>query len=194
MRTILDSGRHRWAAEVVVLAAICRSAGDSDVRRIQTLPLGTTLSIVALGLILTAIGWVLLVYLFSWAATLVGRHLLAGEATTADVRAAVAWGLVPLIWTGVLIRIPARLYLSRFMAIRSDEWQTIVSFIESGGCGLAVVLIAVQFTVFAWAAWVTSSCVGEALRFSTARGFGTLAITAVIPLVVTIAGVIASHG
>ncbi len=193
IRRILDSGQHRWAAEIVVLANICSSASDSDIRvmdvNLPGLKLLPTLALVTLGLIAGAVLWVLLLYLFSWVATLVGRKL-EGEGTVADVRTALAWSLVPVIWS-VIFRIPIAVYRHRFLVQGGSGMEILHRFVEQGGCTLAVIVLAVQLAVEAGVVVLSSFCVGEALRFSTAKGFATVAISAAIPIVVVIAAVLA---
>ncbi len=193
MRRILDSGRHRWAAEIVVLAYICSTIGDSDIivmdENLPGLKLLPKLAIVTLATIAGAILWVLLLYFFSWVATLVGRKL-EGEGTAADVRTALAWSLAPVIWA-VILRIPLAVYRHRFLVQGGNEMDILHRFVEQGGCTLAVIIGGVQLAVQAGVVVLASFCVGEALRFSTAKGFATVAISAAIPIVVVIAAVLA---
>lgn len=193
MRGILDSGQHRWTAEITALAAICAAAAGSDVRELQKelpgLEIVPTLALALLALIGDAIVWVLLLYLFSWLATLVGRKL-DGQGTAADVRAALAWSLVPVIWA-VILRIPLVIYQRRFVLEGGSPWTVAGNLIEQGGCTLAVMLLTVQMLVRIAVVVLASFCVGEALRFSAWKGFGTVAISAAIPIVVVIAAILA---
>jgi len=192
MRRILDGGRNRWSAELIALACICTSVSDPDFQHLQNYRLGPTLAIVALGLIVTAIVWVLLAYLFAWSTTLAGRHLLDGSGEVADVRAAIAWGSVPLIWS-VLIRIPVALHKSKLVSAGTSHVDQIMNFVSMGGCSIAVTLFAIQLALYVWVMWVTSNCVGEAMRFSSWRGLGALAITSAIPVVVGVAAYLTLH-
>ncbi|HSP15298.1 MAG TPA: YIP1 family protein [Thermoanaerobaculia bacterium] len=192
MRRILDSGSSRWTAQIVILAFICTSIGDSDLREMQrTLPglaLMPTLATVILALLAGAVVWVLLLYLFAWGATLVGRRL-EGQAAVADVRAALAWGLVPLIWSAI-IRIPLAIYRNRFI-LHGSEGRVLTSFIEQGGCTFAILLLTVQLVVNAGVVVLASFCLAEALRVPSWKGFATIAITAAIPVVIAVAAVLA---
>jgi hypothetical protein len=193
MRRILDGGAHRWTAEIVVLAFVCASFSDPDIRHLpEVLPnfsLGPTLALVALVLLLVATCWVLLVYAFAWLATFVGTRL-DGRGTVADVRAALAWGLVPLIWS-VVYRIPVGFYRSKPRVHTGSPVQISIDFLQHGGCGLALAVLALQLAFDIWVLFVASSTVAEALRFESWKGLSTIAITAAVPVVITIAAVIA---
>ncbi len=193
MRGILDSGQHRWTAEITALASICAAAGDADVRVLQkglpSLEIVPTLALALLALIGGAIVWVLLLYLLSWLATFVGRKL-DGQGAAADVRAALAWSLVPVIWA-VILRIPLVIYQQRFVLEGGSPWTVLGNLIEQGGCTLAVILLTVQLLFRVAVVVLASFCVGEAMRFSTWKGFGTVAISAAIPIVVVVAAVLA---
>src|SRR5512140_563238 len=106
MRRVL-AGSDRWAPQVVVLAFLCASVGDPDIRRLSTVLPGLGLSAIAvvlLGLVVSAALWLVVWFVVSWLATMAGRWL-GGLAPAADVRAALAWGMVPVIWS-VVYRIP----------------------------------------------------------------------------------------
>ncbi len=50
-------------------------------------------------------------------------------------------------------------------------------------------LTALQLVINVWTLFVASSCVGEAHRFSSAKGFLTLVISAALPLIVIVGAV-----
>lgn len=190
VRRILDGGK-RWTWEVIVLASVCSSYFDPDINRIKAVTLTTKIAIAVLAVIVNAIVWIAVAYLFAWGATLVGRRL-EGSGSVADVRTAIAWSLVPQVWS-IVFRIPASLYMSRYAGHVSDPHRAVLAFVQQGGCSIVVVLITIQLFLYALIVFDASSTVGEALHFSTLRGFGTIAITAVIPIVVTVAAVIATR-
>jgi hypothetical protein len=123
MRRVLDGGRDRWTIQIVVLAFICASVGDADISKLLAalpdLSLNATLALVALALLLIAACWIIVLYLFAWVATFIGRWL-DGQGEIADVRAALAWGLVPVIWS-VVLRIPLAVYKSRVIPQTLDQ-------------------------------------------------------------------------
>lgn len=191
IRRILDSGRPRWTWEVIVLASVCSSFVDPDIRRATGLTLTTRLAVAVFGVIVNAAVWVGLAYLFAWVATLVGRRL-QGEGSVRDVRTAVAWALVPQIWS-ILYRAPASFYLSNMVRETNDHPALLLDFIRQGGCSAVIVLLTLQVLLYAWIVFLGSVTIGEALRFSPWRGLATLAITSVIPIVIGVAAFIATR-
>lgn len=192
MRRILDAGRDRWTIQVLVLACFCAELSDIDTRHARTvfpnLKLMTLIAIVCLVLVVVALVWVLLLFLLSWIATWVGR-LLGGKGTPSDVRAALAWGIVPVIWS-VIYRIPVVVYRNQFdVQPEKNVRDVLSSFVAHGGCGFMVVLFALQTICFLGTFIVGSLCVAEAHQFSTDRGFITVAITLALPLMVIFAAV-----
>ena len=187
MRRILDSGPDRWAIQIILLAFVCSSVSDVDTRRLSealpSLKLPFVLAIVVLSILVGAAGWVLALFLFSWIAAPVGR-LMGGVGTAPEVRAALAWGMVPVIWS-VLYRIPVAVYQSRFpIRAHTNVREILVQFMAHGGCSLIVVLIACQILIAIWSLFVASSTLGEAHRFSTAQGFLNLIIAVALPVLV----------
>jgi Yip1-like protein len=191
MRRILDS-THRWTVEIVILASICSAFVDSDLRELNRavpeLKLMPVLALVVLTLVVTAMLWVALLYLFAWPVTFVGRRL-EGQAPVADVRAALGWGLVPVIWS-VIARIPIAAYRQRFL-LHGNSSRVLTSFIEQGGCAFAVVVLTVQITVITAVVTLSGFCVAEALKVPTWKGFAAVGITAVIPVIVGVAALLA---
>lgn len=192
MRRILDSGPHRWAIQIILLAFICASVSDVDPHKItEALPslnLPVVLIIVLLSILLGAAGWVLMLFLFAWIAAPVGR-LMGGVAAAADVRAALAWGMVPMIWS-VLYRIPLAVYKNRFpVPTDANIREILLQFMSHGGCSLIVFLIACEIALGLWTLYVASSTLGEAHRFSTAQGFLNLVLAVAVPILVIAAAV-----
>jgi hypothetical protein len=189
MRRVLDGVGNRWALQVVVLATFCSAFSDTDIRRLRTILPGLSLvsagAILTLGLIVDALCWIGLLYLFALAATFVGRRL-DGRAEIADVRAALAWGVTPAIWF-VLLRIPLTIYAYRLVPQAVVPRKLVFDFIANGGCTFAILALTFEVLLYAWVAWVASSTVGEALRFSSWKGLATIAIVAAAPVVIVIA-------
>ncbi len=195
MRRILDAGPDRWAVQIVLLAFVCTAVSDADAGRLnQTFPgmkMVPVLAIVALTMILSALGWVLFLYLVGWVTTAIGRAL-GGEGTVADVRAAVAWAMVPLIWS-VIYRIPATIFATHFHYTTMNSREMIFNFLAHGGCSIAIVYFAVRFLVSLLCLYVASNTIGEAQRFSSPMGLASIALTLALPLAVAAAAVLAVH-
>ena len=192
MRRILDGGGDRWAVQIVLLAFLCASVSDTDARSLgEVLPdvkLLPLMSIIVVALAVQAAVWVLALFILSWIAVAVGR-MLGGTGTGADVRAALAWGMVPMIWS-VIYRVPLAIFKDR-IPVRPDQHvrDILLNFVQHGGCAVMVVMIALQIVFMLWSLFVASCTLGEAQRFSTEKGFVNLVITIAIPLLVIFAAV-----
>ncbi len=194
MRRILGD-RDRWTAQVVILAFLCASVHDVDSRHLPIVLPGlgfSSLAIIALGLVIGAAAWGILLFCLSWIATFVGRKM-GGVASAADVRAALAWGMVPVIWSPVY-RIPFAVFESRLVSPAGVPPQIhLLDVLAQGGCSIVVVFLAFQFLFMVWCAFVGSCCVSEAQQFSSAKGFLNVAIAIGVPVVIVAAALVA-HG
>jgi Yip1 domain len=191
MRRILANSS-RWEFQVVALAAICTSVNEADSRAftdaLPSIRLMPGLAIAAVGLVAQALSWILLLLILSWIAAPVGR-LLGGIGKVRDVRAAMAWAMVPMIWSA-LYRIPFTIMASGLHSSqRQDPHKLIAGFISHGGCSLIVVYLFLQF-IFELACIVIGCfTVAEAQKFSAQKGFLNIAITLVLPVLIVVAAV-----
>jgi len=192
MRRILDA-RDRWTIQIVVLACICSETDDIDPRAAgQLLPYLKFLSIAAIAVLVIvaiAISWVVILVVLSWLATFSG-HLLGGTGTTRDVRAALSWATVPIIWS-VIYRVPFAIYKNQVDLRNVHLRDVLFNFVAHGGCALIVVVLGLQLIFFVWSIFIGTHTLAEAQRFSTEKGFVNLAITLAFPVLV-IAGAIVS--
>ena len=195
MRRVLDAGRDRWTVQIVILAFLATAVNDPDTRQITRvlpdLPMSALLALIALALILSPVIWLLFLYVIGWIATMVGRWL-GGQGPVADVRAALAWSLVPTIWS-VIVRIPLAIYSGRFNPEKLDL-QTLGDIIASGGCSIFAIVAAFQMILYVWTLYIASNTLGEAMRFSSWKGLGTIAISGTLPFVLMIAAVLSFRG
>ena len=195
MRRVLDTSADRWTIPVAILATVCSQYSDTDIRAIQNklpdLTLASTLALVVLGLVGTAICWLLALYLFGWLVTLIGRRL-GGQADVADVRAALAWGTAPVIWS-LIVRIPIGIYAYRLVPQTIDSHAALVNFVTNGGCTFAIIALTLQLLLYAWVIYVMSNTVAESLRFSSWRGLATISILMALPIVMVIAAQLAGR-
>ena len=191
MRRILD-GSDRWVIQVTMLAAVCTDTQDIDASRVSELlgqfKMMPMLAAVALGLIVDALSWVLVLYILSWIAFGIGRFL-GGTAPVRDLRAAMAWALVPAIFSP-LYRVPFVIAARGLHAgPRMNVHETVINFLSHGGCSLIVIYLFVQI-VFELAVVVLASfTVAEAQRFSTQKGFVNVVATLALPVAVVLAAV-----
>jgi len=185
MRRILDSGEHRWSVEVVVLAFACASVNDAY-RLDEALPglkLLPTLAIVALSIVVGAAAWVVTLFIMSWIATPIGR-ILGGTGTVADVRAALGWGMAPIVWSAIY-RVPLAILMSEFhIGSQTNTRQVFLDFVAHGGCSIIILYLGFQLLFAIWSFVVGCFTLAEAHRFSAEKGFVNLAIAIALPLLV----------
>jgi len=133
-----------------------------------------------------------LFYLYAWVPYFAGRFL-GGTGDVRGVRAAVAWGFAPAVWA-LLYRIPAAISFVSSGAAAVNVRNGGVKFnpgMLANGCGVTLVFMLLELIVFVWTAVVMSNTVAEAHDFSALHGLGTLVISAIVPVVVVIAAVLA---
>jgi hypothetical protein len=194
MRRVLDSPQ-RWWWQIVAAAAVATHIGDADVVK-TTLPGFSRLALIGLGIggvIANAIAWILLTWIFGWIAAGAGR-MLGGSAPARDVRDALAWGLVPLVWS-IFIRVPEAIYRHALLPARKggSEREMVLNVIANGGCSMLVVAMVAGLILTVACIWIATSTLAEVQRFSLAQAFGNLAIAVITPIAIIAAAVIAAN-
>jgi hypothetical protein len=192
MRRILQSA-DRWTLQIIVLASVCTTVVDVDTKAIaRELPgmtLAPTLALTVVGIVAQAISWILLALIVAAIAAPIGRFLLHGTAKFRDVFAAVAWALVPAIWS-ILYRAPFAMLSYRLHEVpREDVKKFLFSFVSHGGCSLVVVYIFLQIAFEIACVVLGSFTIAEAQRFSTQKGFVNVIAAFVFPVMVIFAAV-----
>jgi hypothetical protein len=137
------------------------------------------------------VAMVALAWFYSWVLYFIGRFL-GGTGDFRRMRSAVAWGFAPAIWA-LLYRVPAAFWLSpsstsvrvRNGAVNFDPGRI------ADGCGVALFFALLELGVFVWCAVVLSNTVAEAHELTAWQGLGTLALSALVPVVVAIAAFLA---
>jgi hypothetical protein len=190
MRRVLDRGRALVlplfvAATISMMMKDCSVAGLAQVVKSEG---ATAMAMIAGAVVCGAILMVGLLYGLSWMVFYAGR-LLEGHATPTEVRAAMAWGLAPLILL-LLIRVPVA-FLRAPTDLRRIGGGMNVMLPSSGSLAGALVLVVINAVVLLWAVYVTSETLGEANQFSGWKGLGTLAIVGATPLVIGLAAFLA---
>ena len=108
--------------------------------------------------------------------------MLGGSGPVADVRAALAWAMVPVIWS-VIYRIPLAILQRRIqIQPKPNVHDVLLRFVEHGGCSFLVILLALEFLFFLWCIFVASCTVAEAQRFSIQKGFVRPVMAVRLPL------------
>lgn len=189
MRRILDSGRSRWVVPVVLLAFVSGVMTDSDLRDVRkVLPDVPTAVVIACVIGGSAIAYLVLFYIFGWVATIVGRFL-EGQGTVRDVRAALAWGLAPLLFSPIY-NIPAAMMIHNMKLPEQGDKAALFDVISRGGCTYALLFALLDLAFRIWYIVVASATLGEAHRFSSWRGLGVFVIAAIIPIIIAAAAVL----
>jgi hypothetical protein len=151
--------------KVVMLAVLGGIAGSfSGTEPISGMVIGIVIGAIS-GLLQVYVGGFLLRWIGSW---------YGGEATTEEVRAAVAWALVPIIWT-LALEIPVLVLMLTFSLAARITNAEIFSTIMAGTMGvLSLGLTLVHTIVSLWAFVVLVACIGEVHRFSGWKALGTV--------------------
>jgi Yip1 domain len=191
MRRILDRP-DRWSLQIVFLAFVCASVNDIDVRHFTGILPGIHLlpglMLLALSIIAGGFLWIGTLFILSWIATVVGRHT-GGEGNARDVRAALAWAMVPIVWSPIY-RLPLVLLgIGANINPDANGRQEVLNFISRGGCSLLVLFFGFQLLFAIACVALASFTVAEADRFSTQKGFLNVAITIALPLMVLAAAI-----
>ena len=193
MRRILDAGRDRMIIPLVLLTAISFVFGDADRASITNVDPAKRLQFVLifcavlLGVMLVTL---LLFYLFSWAAFAIGRTM-EGQGSAREVRSALAWGTVPIIWA-MLYRIPVAIWFPAAKMQVGNAGHTRFTLNTGQGCVTVMILAALELAIVIWWLIVASNTLGEAHRFSSWRGLATILLTAITPIIIVIAAVLAA--
>jgi hypothetical protein len=191
MRRILDRP-DRWSLQLVFLAFVCASVNDIDVRHftgiLPEIHLMPGLAALALAIIIGGFAWIGTLFVLSWIATVIGRQM-GGEGNARDVRAALAWAMVPIVWSPIY-RLPLVLLgIGANINPNANARQEVLNFVSRGGCSMLVLFFGFQL-LFAIACVVLASfTIAEAQRFSTQKGFVNAAITIALPLMLIAAAI-----
>lgn len=128
-------------------------------------------------------------YLFAAIAYFAGKFL-GGTGSARDVRAGLAWGLAPVI-CAIVYRLPLTLWQPRSMLFDLGDSGFRFRNAPPGGCAIVILAIAAELFVIGWTIFVATHTVAEAHRFAWTRGLGTIAIAAVVPIIIMIAAFLA---
>ena len=180
MRRILDAQRYRWWPLALLAFCVTALRDPGNVKLTKMPPSVQPWLIVAGAIVGGALVGILIFYGLSWVAYFIGKAF-EGTGSPREVRAAAAWGLAPMIVSGVY-RIP----LSYTVHDKADV-------LNPTACSAAVLLLTIEFLTFCWYVTIASGTIAEAHRFSAWRGLATVGLTWLSPLVIIIAAVLALH-
>lgn len=194
MRSILDQPRDRAAIPLVLGAAFISSLGDANVpattKALETHSLALVIAASVGVIVVASLVTIALFYLFGWITMMIGRFF-DGQGRARELRSAIAWGVAPVIWS-LFYRIPAAFLADPGPArVRADGGAVVLDPGRfANGCGWAMLTGLVELVIVLACIWVSSNTIGEAHRFSTARGFATYMLAFISPLVVALAAIL----
>lgn len=198
IRGILSDGQSRRVVPLVlaaILSMILSDARSSGFREALSGPdAALKLLVIVLGVTVGAGILFGLFWLVSWACHLAARFLFGGTGSTADARAALAWGLAPEIWA-LLFRLPAALLgfgSGPELRIQNGGDWTFDPGRMSQGCGAALLFGLLELAIFVWCVVLSSINLAEAERISGGKAFGAIAVTLAAPVIIVIAALLAA--
>jgi hypothetical protein len=181
MRRILDAGRYRWMPQVLVTVLLA-SLTEPKNRAIFSEKGAAAISqhgLVIAGSILAGCAFVLLIfYGLSWIAWWAGRFF-EGSGTPKEVRAAMAWGLMPVIILNVL-----KLPLVFVMPVTTESLDPMT-------CSLAAISAGFALAMLIYYLIVGSLTLAEGHRTTAFGGAAVLILTLISPFVLVVAGLLA---
>jgi len=125
-----------------------------------------------------ALSGIIGLFIGGWAVHWTGDWL-GGKATGTQIRSALAWGQVPIIW-GLLLWIP-------FLALAGEEmFTTATPRLDEAGLLVSTLMISLGvlgLVIGLWSFVVLSKCVGQVQGFSAWRGLGNLFLPVAVFLV-----------
>ncbi|HEX9501522.1 MAG TPA: Yip1 family protein [Thermoanaerobaculia bacterium] len=191
MRRILDRP-DRWSLQIVFLAFVCASVNDIDARHlvgfVPGIHLLPALASFALAIIIGGFLWIGTLFILSWIATLIGRHM-GGDGNARDTRAALAWAMVPIVWSPIY-RLPLGfLGMGADINPNTNGRQEVLNFVSRGGCSILILFFGFQLLFAIGCVVLASFTVAEAQRFSTQKGFLNVAITIALPVALIAAAI-----
>jgi hypothetical protein len=171
-----------------VIGGCSAAAFAAMLSRAQGASAGDQLSVAQiLGLaLLIAVPWALVILYVTMPLVRLAGSWLGGQATSADLRVATAWSMVPVLWS-----LP--LWVPKILLFGREAFSTTSTpRIDTSGAltALYLLFLLVDLVVFVWYLVLSVVCVAEANRFSTWRAIGAMLLGALIfgvPLVAAVA-------
>jgi len=179
IQRIVETDPEKHVVALAALGGVVQSLSEASNRDLGD-RVGV-LTILAVALIAGSIAGVIGVYLSAVLLRWTGKWI-GGNASTVNLRAAMAWGYVPIIAVGVLW-IPLVLLLGREAFASQTPYMN-----QSSGLALAVLVAGVLFVVAAvWTMVVVLKAIGQVQGFSAWKALGNSVLTGlviVVPIIV----------
>jgi len=175
IRQIVETDPKKYVLVLAMLAGVSQVLDRLSTRNYgDSLPV---LAILAVGLVLGPIAGVISLYfggaLYRWSGSLLG-----GQASSEEVRAAIAWSSVPTIFT-----LP--LWIPKLLIFGNELFTRETPKIDASPI-LAVILLGFGFIEIVMGIWgfiVLLKCLGEVNKFSAWKALGSVIIGSLIVLI-----------
>jgi hypothetical protein len=172
MRQVLDADPRRMVHRLALAAGALgglETHVPAPVSEMMPLP-----ALVAMKVLFGACAALLFLYLLAFLLRWTGRWL-GGTGDFVMVRSAVAWSMVPNVWSGLLL-----LPMLAFMGAEALNFDPIPMLEEPGSAGLIIPLLLLTVVIGVWSIVVTIKCLAEAHRFTAWHGLGALLLAGLI--------------
>lgn len=194
IRRIIDQDPDRFGRTILFLAIVSAILRDLDLRGFREvtdiLDPWLLLAVTAIGVLAVVVFMIAFFYVLSFSALLVGRWF-EGTASFREVRSAFVWSLAPWVWA-LFYLVPELIVVlasggpgqsigppRMLLGGNRIEWSG--GTIGSSSLWWMLVRFVLDTTVLVWFLVIASRTLGEAHRFSSWRGLGTLLLAIVLP-------------
>lgn len=156
---IVDGERYDWVIGLAAIAGIVDALAQASGRQAGV---GLSMTTMAATVIGGLVGGIVMLYVTGWLTAMTGRWL-GGSASAEELRAALAWGRVPLLVVGVI-------YLLKFGLLGDQALADEVSLHLAPRVMLTAAALDLLASVFAiWSIVTTLAAVSAVQRFSAAK-------------------------
>ena len=165
MDAIVDGKRYDWVLGLAAIGGIVDVLAQASGRHVG--PEFSMMTIIAVTLIGGLLGGIVMLYVSGWLTAVSGRWL-GGAASAEELRAAFAWGRVPLLVVGVI-------YVLKFCLLGNQALANVETLDVAPGVMWTVAALDLMAGVFAiWSLVTTVAAVSVVQRFSAAKAVGNL--------------------
>jgi len=168
---IVDGERYGWVVGLAAIAGIVDALTQASGRQADLELAMTTMMVVTV--IGGVLGGVVMLYVSGWLTAITGRWL-GGTASVEELRAAFAWGRVPLLMVGVI-------YLVKFCLLGNRALTDVVTLHVAPGLMWTIAALDLSAGIFAiWSIVTTLAAVSAVQRFSAAKAVANLLLAGLV--------------
>ena len=168
---IVDGERYDWVIGLAAIGGIVDALAQVSGRQADVgLSMMAMMAAVVIG---GLVGGIVMLYLTGWLTAMTGRWL-GGSASAEELRAALAWGRVPLLLVGVI-------YLVKFCLLGDQALADEVTLHLAPRVMLTAAALDLLASVFAiWSIVTTLAAVSAVQRFSAAKAVANLLLAGLV--------------